>query len=238
MHASWLAVRPGLVEAAATREDAGTARSYADTMWLARAAVDRGDGGGALPQHPYEHAASDEALLALVGVGDREALAALYARHRGPLYGYLARLAPDRSTAEEILQDVLLAVWRGAGSFEGRASVRGWLFGIARRQAHDRLRRRAWDLVPLDAIAPVADGDPTPEDAALRRAAQRDVQAALARLAPAHRDALVLFFVDDFSHAEMADILGVPVGTVKSRLSNAKRALAALLADSGEDHDG
>jgi DNA-directed RNA polymerase specialized sigma24 family protein len=85
---------------------------------------------------------SDEALLRAVAAGDAGALTRLYERHAGALFGYLYRLAGDRMTAEEILQDTLLAVWRSAAAFEARSKATTWLFGVARRQAHNRLRGR------------------------------------------------------------------------------------------------
>lgn len=86
---------------------------------------------------------SDEALLRAVAVGDVSALTQLYERHAGALFGYLYRLAGDRMTAEEILQDTMLAVWRSAAAFEGRSKATTWIFGVARRQAHNRLRIRS-----------------------------------------------------------------------------------------------
>ena len=85
---------------------------------------------------------ADAALIARVAAGESAALAAVYERHGAALFGYLVRLAGDRGVAEEITQDTLLAAWRSAARFEGRSSVRTWLFGIGRRQAHNRLRGR------------------------------------------------------------------------------------------------
>src|SRR5688572_6724579 len=95
-------------------------------------------------------AAWDRALLARVAAGDAEALAQLYARHRPALLAYLALLAPEPGLAEELVQDTLLAAWRGAPGYAGRASVGAWLLGIARRRAHDARRRRAWTVVAGD----------------------------------------------------------------------------------------
>ena len=96
----------------------------------------------------------DDELLRSVAAGDAAALALLYERYAGALFGYLHRLAGDRMTAEEILQDTMLAVWRSAGAFEGRAKVTTWLFGVARRQAHNRLRGRS---APEPAAADLPD---------------------------------------------------------------------------------
>lgn len=180
---------------------------------------------------PLDDASVDAELLGRVADGDRDALAGLYDRHRSALSVFLVRMVGDRALAEEALQDTLLAVWRGADGFEGRSSVRTWLYGIARRQAYTRLRRRGPQLVTLDPDAALADPAPTPEQVAVARADLAQLMALIGLLAPVHREALLLFFVDDLSYAEMAQVLEVPVGTVKSRLSNARRALAGLLGD-------
>ena len=91
---------------------------------------------------------TDDTLLRRVARGEADALTTLYHRHADNLFGFLHRLAGDRMLAEEILQDTLLAVWRGADRFEGKSQVRTWLYGIARRQAHNRLRSTR----PTDAL--------------------------------------------------------------------------------------
>ena len=191
--------------------DRGPARRWCDSMTA------MGDAAGV-----------DADLLARIGGGDRDALAQLYARHRVGLGGFLARMLGDAAAAEEALQDTLLAVWRGAGGFEHRSTVRTWLYGIARRQAYARLRRHTPQLVELPADAAVADPGPTPEHVAIARTEAALLLGFIGQLAPVHREALLLFYVDDLGYAEVADVLGVPIGTVKSRLSNARRALAAL----------
>lgn len=177
----------------------------------------------------------DAALVAQMAVGDGSALVALYERHGAALFGYAVRLAGDRGVAEEIVQDTLLGAWRSAGRFEGRARVRTWLFGIARRQARDRLRGRRWDLVELGEAVQVPEPGPGPEDVVLARADQKGVAAAVARVRPGHAEVLALVFVDGLSYAEVAEVLGVPVGTVRSRLHHAKRAVAAVLDNSRQE---
>jgi RNA polymerase sigma factor (sigma-70 family) len=173
---------------------------------------------------------TDEVLLRAVGRGDAEALTTLYRRHADGLFAFLLRLASDRMLAEEILQDTLLAVWRGAGTFQGRSQVRTWLYGIARRQAHNRLRSARVDTPLDDVVEPVAAG-PGPEDLAVVRAERDRVLAAVDRLSLAHREVVVLTFVAELSHAEIAAVVGVPVGTVKSRLHHARSALVRALAE-------
>lgn len=144
---------------------------------------------------PLDDASVDAELLGLVAGGDRDALAGLYDRHRSALSVFLVRLIGDRAAAEEALQDTLLAVWRGAAGFQGRSSVRTWLYGIARRQAYTRLRRRGPQLVALDADAALADPAPTPEHVAVARADLAGLLTLIGALAPLHREALLLFFV-------------------------------------------
>lgn len=223
-----------------TAGGASTAVGGGLTMGLPRGSGARRceHGGTALAgEWQREDPATDESLLVRIADGQRDALAALYERHRQPLFGFLVRMLGDSTRAEEALQDTLVAVWRGAASYRGEASVRAWLFGIARRQAYSRLRRRSLELVPLDAIATPADDRPSPEDEALRRGDARQMRRALAQLTPAHREVLTLFFLDDFAQAEISAVLGVPVGTVKSRLNHAKKALGAELRATWGDGD-
>ena len=110
----------------------------------------------------------DALVLARVADGDASALTELYERYARPLFAFLYRLAGDRGTAEEILQDTLLAVWRSAGTYQNRSTVSTWLFGVARRQAHNRLRGLP---PPLPAEPPdgtdVVDVLPGPEELAV-----------------------------------------------------------------------
>lgn len=196
---------------------------------MAQQAIAMGDHPTGQDASPGDDPGRD--LIARVGRGDRDALAALYDRYQAPLFYYLARLAGDRSQAEEILQDTLVAVWKSAASFEGRSTAQTWLLGIARRQAHNALRRRTLPRADVAELEFLAAPDPVPEDAALASATRTELVAAMARLASAHREVLVLAFVNGLSYAEMARVVGVPEGTIKSRLSNAKRALRALLEE-------
>jgi RNA polymerase sigma-70 factor (ECF subfamily) len=174
---------------------------------------------------------ADQVLLRRVGRGDADALAALYRRHGDGLFRFLLRLAGDRGLAEEILQDTLLAVWRGAAGFAGRSQVRTWLYGIARRQAHNRLRVVRPAESGLAEVAELAEARPGPEELALAGVERDRVLAAVERLSLAHREVVVLMVVAELSHAEIAAVVGVPVGTVKSRLHHARAALVRSLAE-------
>src|SRR5579884_129171 len=194
------------------------------------------DRGGALMEHAVSAEISwaaappadeDVAALRRIAGGDRQALTELYLRYRLPLFRYLLQLTPDHGLAEELLQDTLVAIWKSARTFEGRSSARTWIFGIARRQAHNTLRQRGLPLADPAELEALTAGDPEPEDAALASAERAELAGALRALAPIHREVLVLTFMQELSYQETAQVLGIPVGTVKSRLNHAKRALRA-----------
>ena len=171
----------------------------------------------------------DRQLLKDIAAGNRQALSDLYTRYQRPLFNYLLQLTPDYGLAEELLQDTLVAVWKSARNFEERSSVRTWLIGIARRQAHNTLRQRKLPFVDEAEMERVMAMEPEPEDFTLATVARDELAAAFKQLAPVYREILGLIFVQELSYAETATLLGVPVGTVKSRLSNAKRVLRTLL---------
>jgi RNA polymerase sigma factor (sigma-70 family) len=176
----------------------------------------------------------DILIVHRIAGGDRQAVVELYARFREPIFRYLLQLTPDRGLAEELLQDTLVAVWKSANSFEGRSSVSTWLLGIARRQAHNTQRQRGLPVTDESALAALPAPSSDPEAIVLAGLAQEELIAAFDRLAPVHREVLILVFVQQLSYQQVAEVLAVPTGTVKSRLSNARRALRALL-DSGKE---
>ncbi len=178
-----------------------------------------------------EGADEDERLARRIAAGDRAALEELYARYRHPLFGFLLGIAPDAATAEEILQDTLVAVWQGAAGFEGRATFRQWLFAVARRQAYNAVRRRQLPWAnPAELAAAEASG-PSPETEALTGAGLEELAAHIRGLPPGQREVLVLTLVEGFSYEETAAILEVPLGTVRSRLNTARRTLRQQLSE-------
>jgi RNA polymerase sigma-70 factor (ECF subfamily) len=185
-----------------------------------------------VPEEPRRSVDTGAELLAQIAHGDRQALAELYAREGAAVLRYLLHFTPERGLAEELLQDTFVAVWQNAGGFAGRAPARAWLFGIARRRACKRLRRREPPLISLISLRELGTlpaSDPEPEEALFAQLDREALLAAVAALSEAHREILLLAFVHELAYIEIAEVLGVPVGTVKSRLSYAKRALRALL---------
>jgi RNA polymerase sigma-70 factor (ECF subfamily) len=176
----------------------------------------------------------DVDLLRRVADGDRGALVELYERHGGLVAAQLDLVVGDRGLSEEILQDTMLAVWHGAGSFRGESKVRSWLIAIARRQARDRLRRHRAEVVDDTVLATWPAGQPGPEQVALDRAETAAVAAAVRSLSAIHREVLGLVFGAGLTLAETAGILEVPLGTVKSRLAAARVALTRALRERGQ----
>lgn len=164
-----------------------------------------------------------------MAAGDRSALVELYERYQRPVLAYLRLLTPDAGLAEELLQDTLLAAWTGARGYAGQASVQGWLLGIARRRAHDAMRRRSLRLVEGSELESTPSSEPNPEDVALANAARIELAESMEKLGSIHREILILTFVHELSYQDLSEVLGIPIGTVKSRLSNAKQVLRTQL---------
>jgi len=180
-------------------------------------------------------ACDDVQLLRRIGQGDEDAMAAFYREHGRVVLGQVLLVAGERVLAEEILQDTMLAVWRGASSFRGESSVRSWVIAIARRQTRDRLRSRRLRVVDDAFLADQPSASPGPEVTALDRANLAEVTSAIRELAPAHREVLGLAFGSGLSLPEVADVLEIPVGTVKSRLAAARTALSRILSEKGQN---
>ena len=176
---------------------------------------------------------TDADLVRRVAAGDRAALAALYERHGQAVLAQVVLAVGDRTLAEEVLQDTMLAVWRGAASFRGDSRVRSWLIAIARRQARDRLRRHRVPTVTDDILSGWPAAEPGPEDLTLQRAEAAVVAEAVGGLDARYREVLGLVYGASLTLAEAAAVLQVPVGTVKSRVAGARAALATSLSRKG-----
>lgn len=173
----------------------------------------------------------DHALVRAIAGGDPSALEQLYRRHSRQLHWYIFARLGDRQLAEETLQDVMLAAWRGAKRFRGDASVRTWLYGIAHRRAASAARNLPKDLAPDGSAELVASSAPEPPEWAADRRRAAEVRHALARLPEHQRLVIELVYLHGLTGPEAARVLGVPLGTIKSRQNRALKALAPLLAE-------
>jgi RNA polymerase sigma-70 factor (ECF subfamily) len=173
----------------------------------------------------------DDGLIARVAAGDDRALRELFSRH-APWLAARLRVVLPAVDVEDVLQETFLGVWRGAAGYRPEGTAGGWLWGIARRQAALFLRRRGPGELILPAVVE-ADmggvGDPT--EAVLSRLDLENAVAALGPPGGSDRETWQLLCVEDRSVAEVAALMGVPEGTVKSRAHRARRLLRAALGD-------
>jgi RNA polymerase sigma factor (sigma-70 family) len=180
-------------------------------------------------------------LLARTGLGDRTAFGQLYQRTSGHLLAVVLRIQRDRAQAEDLLQEVYVSVWKAASGFDAaRSQPLTWLTSIARNRAIDGLRRiqaqprlesttRADDDDRPDATEALADDGPGPVDLLGRASEARELGHCMEQLSPPQRQSVALAFYDGLSHAEVADHLCQPLGTVKCWVRRALMALKSCL---------
>jgi RNA polymerase sigma factor (sigma-70 family) len=180
---------------------------------------------------PGHEALDDETLLREVAAGDRTAFEVLYRRFYRRLYGFLARFLAERGQIEEVLDDVMLVVFRDAGRFEARSRVSTWIFGIAYRSAQHARRPRAADarLEAIESEEALAVKAGAAEARTPRFELRQLIDRALALLSPEQRLVVELTYFEDCSYQEIAAIADCPVGTVKTRMFHARKRLKEIL---------
>ena len=180
---------------------------------------------------PYA-ALGDAQLVARIAAADDGAFACLYDRYGSVAHGLALRVLRDRTLAEDAVQEAFAEVWRGAGRFSAaRGSVRSWLLMLVHRRAVDLVRREERRRSFRDVGG--ADAAPSADETASLTRARTAVQDALAQLPPAQRRVLELAYYGGLSQTQVAERLGEPLGTVKSRMFAGLNRLRDLLADSG-----
>lgn len=179
----------------------------------------------------------DVGLIAAMAAGNTEALDDLYARYGGQIFAFLMARLNNQTVAEEVLQDTMLAAWNHAASFRGESSVKTWLLVIARNRAINTQRRYQPQWVDMEAVYDLASSDTGPYEAVEREFDKARVRQALAHLSPDQREILTLFFYEHLTGPEIAEVLNISAGTVKSRLHRAKEALrrTILMQEGGFD---
>jgi RNA polymerase sigma-70 factor (ECF subfamily) len=175
--------------------------------------------------------AREEELLVATGRGDVNALRELYRSFERPLYALGIRWYDDTELAEELVQEVTVRVWRNASSYErGRGSASAWIFGIARHVASDLNRARNRRPVPFSEVPVDEESAPWEEEDAWKA---WEVGKAIRSLPREQQKVIELAYVYQFTHSEIAKALGIPLGTVKTRIALAITKLQARLAHSG-----
>jgi len=179
---------------------------------------------------------SDLNLIQQIAATDEKALEALYYRYSQQIFNYLLRMTQDAPTAEDLLQEVFIGVWEGAARFEGRSSVKTWIFRIAHFQASAWLRShfKRSETQSTEASESLADqGEPSLENLVFQRWNFAHIQKAMCQLSSNQREVIELSFISELSHNEIALVLVCPVGTVKSRLHKALHQLNGILIAQG-----
>jgi RNA polymerase sigma-70 factor (ECF subfamily) len=179
------------------------------------------------------HQAADEDLLVRIAQGDRLAMQVLYGRHHIRVYRFGLRIVRDEQLAEDLISEVFLDVWRQAGKFERRSEVSTWLLAITRYKALSALRRRKDAALDDEAAAAIEDGSDTPDIAVQKKDTSEALRACVSLLSRDHREIIDLVYYHERSVEEVAEIVGIPANTVKTRLFYARKKLAELLKAAG-----
>jgi RNA polymerase sigma-70 factor (ECF subfamily) len=178
---------------------------------------------------------SDEALVEAIAAGDRRAMQVLFGRHQVKVYRFLVRMIGDATAADDLVSEVFFEVWRKAVSFEGRSQVSTWLLGIARFKALSAARRRVEDQLDEFAAEIIEDESDDPEAALSKNDTAAIIRQCLQKLSADHREILDLVYYHEKSVDEVAAVVGIPSGTVKTRMFYARKRMAELLKDAGID---
>ncbi|MDQ3564486.1 MAG: sigma-70 family RNA polymerase sigma factor [Pseudomonadota bacterium] len=188
----------------------------------------------------FPGAESDGALMARVAARDRQAFEVLYRRYAPMLGRYLLRLLKNRELIEEALNDVMLTLWLNAGRFDSSCRLSSWLFGIAHKKGLKALQRASrhsagpdGELKPSceENVSNDVSDHETPEQDLDRHDQRRTLAKAIAALSAEHRAVIELTFFHGLPYQEIAEIVGAPVNTIKTRMFHARRRLAEILTE-------
>jgi RNA polymerase sigma-70 factor, ECF subfamily len=178
-------------------------------------------------------AACDQALIARVAAGDKLAMRALFARHHVRVYRFALRLVRDQGLAEDLISEVFLEVWRHAPKFQARSAVSTWLLAIARFKGLSAMRKRGDEQLDDETAAALADTADDPEAAIGKKQQGAILRNCLARLSPDHREIIDLVYYQGMTIGAVAEVVGIPENTVKTRMFHARKHLSVLLGAAG-----
>jgi RNA polymerase sigma-70 factor, ECF subfamily len=178
---------------------------------------------------------SDEVLIARIAGGDRLAMQVLFARHHVRVYRFVLRLVRNEATAEDLISEVFLDIWRQADKFEGRSAVSTWMLSIARFKALSVLRKRPEQELDDETAERIEDQADDPETALAKKDKGAVLRQCLSALSAEHREIVDLVYYHEKSVEEVAGIVGIPEATVKTRMFYARKKLSELLKERGID---
>ena len=176
---------------------------------------------------------TDETLVARIAEGDKRALQILYCRHNVFIYRFVMRFLSDEASAEDVVSDVFLAVWRRAERFERRSQVSTCLLAIARNKALSLMRARTTEPLDEEIAESVEDLADDPEVTLQKEQRRAILQDCLTQLSAVHREIVDLVYYHGKKIEEAATILGVPLNTVKTRMFYARKRIGELIAAKG-----
>jgi len=182
-----------------------------------------------------DHAINDNELLGRIAAGEQAAVRTLFARHHLRIFRFIMRKTGNEATAEELTNEVFLEIWRHAGKFEGRSKASTWMLSIAHNRTVSRLRRRSEAQLEEGVAEAIADDADTPEISTSKRGKGEQIRACMERLTPDHRAIIDLVYYHEKSVSETSEILGIPEGTVKTRMFHARKKLGEILQQEGVD---
>jgi len=160
---------------------------------------------------------------------------ALFARYRTPIFRFVLRMVRNETVAEDVNSDVFVEVWRQAATFEGRSAVSTWMFSIARFKALNQLRRKREDELDEEKAVTIVDDADDPEVALAKKDTAAVLRQCLTELTVDHREIINLVYYQHKSVEEVAQIIGIPAATVKTRMFYARKKLSELLEHRGID---
>ena len=182
-------------------------------------------------------------MVAQARGGAQTAYADLLRRYERPVYALIVRMVRDPGLAEDLAQEVFLKAFRSLGSFDPERKFSSWLFKIAHNATVDHLRRREVETQPLDGGADAVEDRPvrqiadpaaeTPEAARQRADLRQALETSIAGLRPVYREVMLLRFQEELSYDEIAEVTGLPLGTVKTFIHRARKELAEVLRAQG-----
>ncbi|MBV9348073.1 MAG: sigma-70 family RNA polymerase sigma factor [Pseudolabrys sp.] len=175
----------------------------------------------------------DDVLIGRIANGDRLAMQVLYARHHVRVYRFVLRLVRNEATAEDLISEVFLDVWRQAGKFEGRSQVSTWLLSIARFKALSALRKRGEAELDGEVAEAIVDTADDPQATLEKKDTAAILRNALTALSAEHREIVDLVYYHEKSVEEVAEIVGIPEATVKTRMFYARKKLSEVLKAQG-----
>jgi RNA polymerase sigma-70 factor (ECF subfamily) len=181
--------------------------------------------------------ASDETLVLCVARKDERAMRVLFARHHRRVFLFLTRIVRDETLAEDVVSEVFLDIWRKAETFKAQSSVSTWLLAIARNKALTALARRSEVGLDDEMAATLVDPNADPERALEEKDRSEVLGQCLAQLSPEHGQIISLVYYREKSIREVAEIVGVPEPTVKTRMFYARRRIAELMRAHGTSQE-